>query len=182
MVKTNYVKTKVCTKCPENGDQPIENFRIQKTRYKDKIYICYKSQCKSCNTKCFFEWKEKNKEKYKEYKRLYAKKNYNKEKKKAYYETNKAIILEKAKKSYKEYYQKNKDYILKKNKKWKKANKEKVNQLADNARKRSIVNVSNRYIKDCIVGKTKLSRKIIPEDIINEYREYVQIKRRLKSL
>ena len=74
------------------------------------------------------EYKEKNKERKKEYDKRWREENKerNKERNKRYREKNK----EKIKNFNKEYYQKNKEAIDLRNKKWKEKNKERVKELA----------------------------------------------------
>lgn len=60
----------VCLECGEL--KKVADFSIKKNRHKtDKVYR--NSYCKACMSKRMKEWREKNKEKYREYQNNYHK-------------------------------------------------------------------------------------------------------------
>ena len=128
------METKICSKCKE--EKKVCEF------YKDKQKKCgLSSDCKICRKKHIKNYKEKNQNKIKEYKRKeylnniekYRNRNKNWKNKnreymlnylKIYYDKNKEQLLEKQKK----YYEENKINILEKNKEYVKKNHEKTSK------------------------------------------------------
>lgn len=57
------MKTKTCYVCKKTWN--IDNFYKIKTKYKDKVYECYRGICKICHSKETDKWRKKNYEQYK---------------------------------------------------------------------------------------------------------------------
>jgi len=156
------METKVCRKCPENGEQSIDNFGIKK-HTNGKYYR--RSHCKRC---CCKEEKQRiskiekiddfYKQQYQKYKDIHKKNSIN-------------------------YYKNNKDIIKARSAKWAKENPIKRKIQEKNTRKLQSDKLSDNHIKrEIIKHSIGLKYKDISIEMIELQRESVQIYRQLKQL
>jgi hypothetical protein len=112
------METKICSKCKE--EKTVTEFYInpQNKKYRAACITCFKNICHT--------YREKNKDKVKEYHKKYREENQNsiKEKGKIYREKNKDLIKSRQKIKSKKYYEKNRDIIIEKSREFRKKNPE----------------------------------------------------------
>lgn len=119
--------TKICTKC--KIEKSIDEFTNSKNNKDGKSY-----QCRECNSIQNKEYREKNKDNIKDYK-------------KEMYEKNRENVLQQRK----EYYEKNRDMVLDRVNKYTDINREEINEKRRQFRKDNIEHMQNqdrkKYVK-----------------------------------
>lgn len=157
--------TKVCTKCPENGEQPIEMF------YKGKGY------CKLCTKKRVSKWRKNNIAKHKERQRiLYEKTKNDKEYKKAR-NKRQSDYRKRHPEKVKIYQGSIKEKIMLYIKKWKTNNP--ITVAIQQKRKRE--SLRKGYIVSLLKQKGLLYSEM-PTELIELQKEAIQLYRQLKTM
>jgi len=160
ILENNNYKIILIDNCPCNSKEELHKIERKYIESMDCINKCIPTQTKK-------EWKEKNKEKIKEYNKQYRENNKEQilEQKQEYYQNNK----ETQKKKVKEHYQKNKEKIKKRVKEYRENNKDKIKEQKKEYRennKTKIKEQKKEYYKDkieceyckCIFRKNNLKR------------------------
>lgn len=151
------VKCKKCNKCGEI--KTLDCF----CRKKD-IKSGISGTCKECGRLHTKLWILKNPEKKKEMDKMYVQKN-------------KEKIIEYRNK----YYQENKERISKRNKEYCKENRELVLYRLKLKTKRHVENLTDTYIRTCLIQKNGFTKDIITPELIQAKREIIKIKRLCKQ-
>jgi hypothetical protein len=137
-------------------------------KYKDKVYTIY--NCRTKRDESNKKWNSENREA----RNLIHKRSKDKVKHTEDY-------IKKNRKRASVYYQNNPDKVKTNSKNARLKNPDKYNQYVKLAKKRYVKDLSDIYIKELICYKTEISRKNIPQELIEIKRKQLLLKRKLKQ-
>jgi hypothetical protein len=119
---------------------------------------------------------------------------------KAYYESNKAILMEKQKiwndknidkvrKIKNDFNKRNRDQVNERRnknpdiyRKWDNENPEKRREFSNKRAKKNRIELADIYVKSVIVNHTNMKHADVPDELVETYRNYIKIKRLINEL